>query len=587
MHSLLRQLLPWLAALLLCPWTGLAKAQSGVPWTGVELRNNQAVTAVWPAVRLLHDPAGDTDWHGALARLNDFRSPEGPEGNLGRQSDAVWLALPVRAGDGDGRWMLDIDYPAIVDAEVHLLAGGALVQQAHLGAGQPFSARPLHVRSHAVELDLVPGRDYLLLMRVQTVSTMVLPITLNKPDALLHRESGRLLMHGLFFGTAAALLAYTLFTGFSLRSPLFIFYGLVIVGCCMFFLDFSGVGQQFLWQERSGIVGLISPLSVLLALAAGGVFVSLALEAATTAPLFHRPLMGVAALAALSLIAGLAGLLSYRVTQSMASALGPLVPALAIPVAWRRVRAGDQVGLYMLLGWGSYVVGAVDIALLLRGQLPANTYTLHAFQASILLEMLAWLRVLSLRTEELRVEAEQHAAAVKDLSAIAQTDALTSLPNRRGLDALLPLAVSRATPGAELALFLIDLDGFKAVNDRLGHAVGDQLLVEVSRRLVATLRRADVVARLGGDEFVVLAEGLPSEAEAQALGRKLLKAFEEPVQVGAMPCRIGLTVGFAMAPADGVDGADLMRLADTAMYVGKRAGRRQVRRCSSDLALST
>ena len=92
------------------------------------------------------------------------------------------------------------------------------------------------------------------------------------------------------------------------------------------------------------------------------------------------------------------------------------------------------------------------------------------------------------------------------------------------------------------------------------------------------MRRSDVVARLGGDEFVVLAEGLQGEAEAQVIGRKLLDAFAQPVPVDGQACRIGLTIGFALAPQDSALAAELMRMADAAMYEGKRQGRHRVKR---------
>ena len=143
------------------------------------------------------------------------------------------------------------------------------------------------------------------------------------------------------------------------------------------------------------------------------------------------------------------------------------------------------MGLYMVLGWGSYVAGAISMVCLLRGLVPANFWTLHLLQWASLLEMLAWLRVLGLHIDAVRQDAERNAAAVRDLSTIAHTDALTGLPNRRGLDLALQAALGRSTTQRQLAVFLIDLDGFKAVNDSLGHAAGDQLLVQVGQRLDA------------------------------------------------------------------------------------------------------
>ena len=147
-------------------------------------------------------------------------------------------------------------------------------------------------------------------------------------------------------------------------------------------------------------------------------------------------------------------------------------------------------------------------------------------------------------------------------------------------------ALAQAAPGRGLAVFMLDLDGFKAVNDRLGHEAGDSLLVQVSQRLKQPLRRSDVVARLGGDEFVVLAQGVADPAVALAIGRKLLAACDAPFQVNGQDCRVGLTIGFALSPEDGLDAAALLRQADAAMYAGKQAGRHQLRRAGAAMALA-
>jgi diguanylate cyclase (GGDEF)-like protein len=125
-------------------------------------------------------------------------------------------------------------------------------------------------------------------------------------------------------------------------------------------------------------------------------------------------------------------------------------------------------------------------------------------------------------------------------------------------------------------VYLIDLDGFKPVNDRHGHDVGDALLVAVGRRLQGQLRHNDVVARLGGDEFVVLARGLGHDEAARALGEKLVAAFRAPLDALGYRCTIGLTVGYALAPQDGTTSESLLKRADQAMYAGKQAGRGRV-----------
>ena len=132
-----------------------------------------------------------------------------------------------------------------------------------------------------------------------------------------------------------------------------------------------------------------------------------------------------------------------------------------------------------------------------------------------------------------------------------------------------------------IAIYMLDLDGFKPVNDRYGHDVGDALLIAVGHRLQAELRSSDVVARMGGDEFVVLACGLADEAAAHTVGHKLLAAFNQPFDAAGHRCDVGITIGYALAPQDSLSGADLLKRADAAMYAGKQAGRRRVLRSTA------
>jgi diguanylate cyclase (GGDEF)-like protein len=128
--------------------------------------------------------------------------------------------------------------------------------------------------------------------------------------------------------------------------------------------------------------------------------------------------------------------------------------------------------------------------------------------------------------------------------------------------------------GDALALLFLDLDGFKAVNDRLGHAAGDVLLQEVAARLRRRLRRRDLVARLGGDEFLVALPDLSADdaaAEARRIADELVAAVCRPVEMHGVPVDVGVSVGIAVAPDDGDDFASLLHLADLRMYEAKAA----------------
>jgi diguanylate cyclase (GGDEF)-like protein len=148
-------------------------------------------------------------------------------------------------------------------------------------------------------------------------------------------------------------------------------------------------------------------------------------------------------------------------------------------------------------------------------------------------------------------------------------------------------AVARSCPEKLTAVFMIDLDGFKPVNDRHGHDVGDLLLIAVAKRLRDNVRRSDFVARLGGDEFVIVAEGFTGATAAQHFGQNLMAAFTAPFPLPrGISCSVGVTIGYALAPQDGTDASNLLKRADTAMYEGKQSGKRCLKRGAQPVALA-
>ncbi len=159
----------------------------------------------------------------------------------------------------------------------------------------------------------------------------------------------------------------------------------------------------------------------------------------------------------------------------------------------------------------------------------------------------------------------------------AQHDQLTGLGNRTLLrqeaaGILEPSRRSRATAAPVTGLLLLDLDGFKNVNDTLGHAVGDKLLVQVAGALRDAVRPTDVVVRLGGDEFAVLLSDLRSADAAESVARTVAGALQRPFTVGQVTLEVGVSVGLALSPDHGVTLTDLLRRADVAMYEAKRIG---------------
>jgi diguanylate cyclase (GGDEF)-like protein/PAS domain S-box-containing protein len=166
----------------------------------------------------------------------------------------------------------------------------------------------------------------------------------------------------------------------------------------------------------------------------------------------------------------------------------------------------------------------------------------------------------------------------------AMLDPLTELPNRRALHEHLEHAVGNAVRSPEpFALFFLDLDGFKAVNDQHGHDAGDELLKQVAKRLEQTVRKGDFVCRLAGDEFVVVAHGVPNPEIAGRIAENLCEAIATPFALSLGAVKIGTSLGIALSPpTGGVAAASLLTQADNAMYEAKRRGRNGYRFASGD-----
>ncbi len=224
------------------------------------------------------------------------------------------------------------------------------------------------------------------------------------------------------------------------------------------------------------------------------------------------------------------------------------------------------------------IAGLSEAEQLTAVQQNARTYLWRAATASTLLVLLTAL--LGRMSWQLTSSRARESAAklkyAKRVEYLAYHDGLTSLPNRSLFNKLLGQAISQAQRHhRQLALAFIDLDGFKQINDTLGHEAGDELLAEVANRLKACLRDSDAVARLGGDEFVVLLSELLEEKYAATVAQKVVSAIAKPFTLMGQEFRVTASIGISIYPTDGVDEPTLTKNADIAMYQAKENGKNQ------------
>jgi diguanylate cyclase (GGDEF)-like protein len=537
---------------------------------------------VWPALRMLPDPSRQLDLEQALAMDDRFEPPRTAHSTLGFHAGPVWLRMPFSVSDRAGaQWVLNIDYAPLNRIEVYLVRGSQAVQRAVLGNLQ-LKRNQGASRTPALLLQLEPGQAYELLLRVEIKTGMVVPISLNTPDVFLSSALKEQMLQGVMLSLMLWLVLYSFTLWLSLRDAAFWKYDLVLLGGLMLSVSQFGVGAQFLWvgwlwpELHVGLLGAL--------MSTVGFF--LFFEHVLAQPGKHRRFSSVmksgAILTGLVSLAFAADLLTTHAASALVGTLGPLSSLLALPLIVRRLRQKDPMAAYLLLAVVVYFTASATMAGLVFGHIGVGFWTLHSVQLAGFLDAALLMRLLSLRTQAAQ-HAAHHAAQERDaMRSLAHTDPLTGLPNRRGLYDALTVALAQCSATQMVAVFVIDLDGFKPINDQYGHDVGDELLVAVAARLQNLVRANDTVARVGGDEFVLIVCGLSNEQLPIELGQKILAAFKQPFQLVLQRCMVGLTIGYALAPADGSDAKNLLKIADAGMYSGKSAGKHCLRRVGAE-----
>lgn len=227
---------------------------------------------------------------------------------------------------------------------------------------------------------------------------------------------------------------------------------------------------------------------------------------------------------------------------------------------------GDPVGLIAIFQDLSAIKSAQD-----------ELVTAHA---ELELKVMNRTQELVVLNHELAEEIQQRRIMEEKIQQLALYDHLTGLPNRHLFYERLALSIELAARRHEqFAVFFLDLDSFKQVNDTLGHAMGDELLRQVASRLSSVVRKSDTVARVGGDEFLILLQDFTSFMEIETIAHKILDVFTKPFELGLTHCRLTTSIGCATYPVDGQDQETLVKRADTAMYKAKERGKNQFIRC--------
>jgi len=596
--SRLVRLLPWLllAMLLLAvparaqvAVADAARLSSLAPSQVLVLRDQQSSVDLWPSLRVLSDPTHTMSIQQVLAESDRFSVPQVPYANLGPRLDTVWLRTQLEVpADARAAWWLNLDFLRLDELTVYLVHQGRVTQQTFMSQQLAFSDRPWSFLPYVVKLGLEPGERYEVLIRVRKYVklAMLMPVSLQQTDRLLQEEAASQFWQSLLFGLGLCMVAYALLAAILQRERLYLWFALFAASSTMLWFCYFGLAAQHFWPDSADLSVKIALLCILLTPLSGFLFVERALTLRESSPRISLVLRTLAVFLAVMALLFLLGALDGSDVTLIIGLIGPWPLILVFPQALRRAREGDPIAIWVIAGLLPHGIGLLTAIGLHHGLLPRYNWIEHVPQVTSALDLLAWIMAMSLRSDGIRRAAAQGKLERDRLLIVSQTDALTGLLNRRGLEHELQKLFHHVSHAQMLALYVIDLDGFKPINDAYGHDAGDEALALVAQRLRHAVRGGDLVARLGGDEFVVVAPRQHTEAQAAQVAEKLLACCIDPFVLSTTVCEFGMTIGYAIAPLDAASAEALLKYADTAMYEGKRAGKRQIRRIRSGSALT-
>ena len=529
--------------------------------------------------------------------------------SLGYGDEVYWFRVNVRnPGAATAPLFLEIGYPVLDHIEVYLLEDGELVKRQLLGDKQPFYQRPIYHRNFLVPLSLSRDDELSIYLRVDTTSSMQVPLTLWDQDAFYVAEQARSLFEGIYYGIVLVMILYNLFVYMAVGERSFLHYVGYISAMPLFLASLHGVAFQYLWPEATWWNDQAITVFLNLVVLFGGTF-SLHFLNVTSAnhPFLNRLTVGIVVMAGVMATAGL--LVPYRL----------LILLVLSIVRWLKK---DPAARYYALAWVFMLFGGIVLALSKFTVLPRNLLTENATQVGsamgvILLSMAladrlnrekkrafeAQQRLLleerkarMAQEKSLRIQQEANTLLeqrvqerTRDLESLndqlrelSATDALTGLKNRGHFDRTFSSAVVKAYRFSQpLSLLLLDIDHFKKFNDTHGHLVGDDCLQMVANCIRDYVTRPqDLAARYGGEEFVVLLPDTPKEG-ALRVAEKIRSRIEETgFRVSDEVLHLTVSIGLcAVCPSQADATKDIFSWADGALYEAKGRGRNQVVVC--------
>lgn len=602
-----RARMSWLAALALLALHICAFASAANAPAALRLTPGDSRFSLSPSLTYWHDTQARADVTQAFRRAEAGLFAPLPDGNpaFGFQTGAYWFYLPIENAQPDEpRWLLVQEYALSDTLDLYLRYPDGHIEHQVGGDHVPFEDRFVRYRHPNFRVDLPAGQRVELLLRVQSESSMQVPLVLYSPKAFAELMRDAQFSNGLYYGIVLALLCYNLVLWLMLRDAGYFWYLLHTAAFGLVLFTLNGYGFEYLWPNSPWLADVSVPLSICLALIGMQLFSRSFLDLPKRWPAGNLACLCLVGFFALL---GLASLwLPYSVATPIASRAVLVGIIWIITASLVMMRRGYQPARLFLLAWALFLAGVTAFTLLAFGLVPQNFWTQNGVQVGSALELLllslalgrryAGLREENIRivqdanerlerglidrTRELRTTMAQLGEANVQLREYSRRDPLTGLFNRRHFhESLTQWLHAQDGQNRPLALLLLDLDHFKQINDTYGHLAGDDCLNAAARCLEEVARKhAGLAARFGGEEFVLVLPGADAQTALQVAESVRLRIQQTCVENHGQRIPLSTSIGVhTVSPGQTILPETVIRLADEALYRAKREGRNCVR----------
>lgn len=506
---------------------------------------------------------------------SEFSPASQPVLNFGIGSPPVWLALRIKNPEKlpvHRNLLFETSWLDKIDA--YFFHQDRLIDSYHTGDSQLFSQRSINNRFFVFGHDYLPG-ETVALIRVETPDPMLLPIYFLDTEALTDRNILQAYSYGLVYGVILAMISYNLMLYVGMRSNHHLLYSIYLLFFLLMNVSYTGHGYQWLWSESPKWQQWLNPALMHAYMASGLIFALYFLNIKAAFPTIYRIVTGTCVVLGILL---LLSMFSTDQTIALWVAFICAIPftSFMILLGVLSLRANNRYAKYFLLASISAVCGAAMTAAAVGGIIPFNLVTYRFIDIGMMTD--AILLALALADRFNVIQREKMIA-----EKMAGTDALTGLNNRRSFYKFAqPIWSISLRNQSDSSAIMLDIDHFKSLNDRYGHAIGDRVLVQLADSLKKEARSGDILARWGGEEFLIF---LPDTGLDNAIGiaermRKKISTLQIPVDHQET---LTLTASFGAAHVKAINMSldELISKADQQLYRAKRQGRNCV--CTDSL----